>query len=290
MFDSYLLSHVRHLKLTRNYFFLAFLYGLSTLMIPFAVQLLVNNLSLAGLWVSTLTFLILITLGLGMSLVVKYGQLILVEFVQRRVLQKELQDWYAHRDSAKYGSAYYFEMFKMLKSFAGVFGEMADFFLTLIFGFIALIFIHPAFLAIGLLFAVALFVIRFLGTGAVKSSIEVSNAKYELFFSLPRRDQEEFDSLSLEFFKNRESHFGFIKRQAIVVFFSYLVLQVLLLSWGIHLIEVNQLSIGQLVSAEIISSGIFLNFVKLPKLMESFYDFETSCYKLDYAKGVKSHE
>ncbi len=62
--------------------------------------------------------------------------------------------------------------------------------------------------------------------------------------------------------------------------------QIFVLGIGCYLIQVNQLSVGQLVSAEIIISGIFMSFAKLPTTLESLYDFETSQYKISKALGV----
>jgi hypothetical protein len=286
MYASYLVKHFHKLKLTRNYVYLSLLYGLSTLLIPFSVQLLVNNLALTGLWVSTFSFLLLISIGLLGSLLVKFTQLVMVEYLQRNILNNELEAWFDGTSHEKYQSPYFFEMFKILKSFSFICSEGIDFVLTTAFGLLAISFIHPAFLVIGVLYLASLGVLRFLGRGAVASSIEESNRKYELYDSLSTKNVNDYQNLALDYFKDRDTHFGFIRKQAVVIFGTFFVLQIILLAWGIHLIQIHQLSIGQLVSAEIISTNIFLHYVKLPKLLESFYDFETSCYKIDYAKSA----
>jgi ABC-type bacteriocin/lantibiotic exporter with double-glycine peptidase domain len=59
---------------------------------------------------------------------------------------------------------------------------------------------------------------------------------------------------------------------------------------GCYLIVNNQLSVGQLVSAELIISGIFVSLVKLPQTLESIYDYETSQYKISGAMKGQVNE
>lgn len=277
-----LVKHFKSLKLTKNYVYLSILYGFSTLLIPFAVQLLVNNLSLTGLWVSTASFLLIIAIGLLLSILVKYGQFILVEYLQRQLLHGQLTNW-IEKNKKKPKSPYFFEMFALLKSFSSLCIEGVDFLLTTSFGLLAIAFIHPAFFVISTLVCVSIYIMRQVGKGAIKSSIEVSNKKYDIYYNLSEENPEKQQNLIYDYFESRASFFQLHRNQALVIFVAYFVLQMMLLIWGIHLIELSQLSIGQLVSAEIISSNIFVSLVKLPKIIKGFYDFETSAYKIEYA-------
>jgi ABC-type bacteriocin/lantibiotic exporter with double-glycine peptidase domain len=65
----------------------------------------------------------------------------------------------------------------------------------------------------------------------------------------------------------------------------FILCQISLLGGGTWLVQSQQLSIGQLVSAEIILSGIMVSLNKLPTALEGLYDYETSIYKLMKAKG-----
>ena len=284
MSRSYLGQHLRSLKFTRSYVFLACLYGLSSLLIPFSVQLLVNNLALTGLWISTFSFLILIGAGLALTLVVKYAQMILNEYLQRHLLNRELKRWRSRVPAANQSSPYFFECFNILKGFAFIVAEGFDLTLKCVFGAIALIFIHPAFLMISLGFVGFLVAIRWRGRNAIVSSIIESDRKYDLFGVL-NGTEDDFERLTVEYFRERDTHFGYLRRQATVTFAAHFALQLVLLGWGIHLIQINQLSLGQLISAEIIVSNIFGGLGGLPKLLETFYDYETSCYKLESAKS-----
>ncbi len=72
-------------KWKKDYLIYALLYGATSLIIPLATQYLVNNLIVAGLWQSTLTFIIIITIGLIFSQVLRYGMVILKEYIEREV-------------------------------------------------------------------------------------------------------------------------------------------------------------------------------------------------------------
>ena len=49
MYKPHLVKHLSTLKLTKTYLLLSLLYGISTLIVPFATQMLVNDLALTGL-------------------------------------------------------------------------------------------------------------------------------------------------------------------------------------------------------------------------------------------------
>lgn len=286
MKSSYFLTYLRSLRYTKSYFYLSLLYGLSTLLIPFGVQLLVNNLALTGLWVSTFSFLILISIGFLITLFVKYVQFILVEFMQRSMLVGELDDWFKKTRPENSQSPYFIEMFTILKSFSLILNEGMDIILTFSFGVLAIALIHPAFLLISILLCLSIVLLTYIGTNAIKTSNEESGQKYALYDQLDRKDHESFTTTVHSYFTSREAHYRIVKKQAILIYSSCFILQMILLAWGIHLIQINELSLGQLVSAEIISSNIFMNFLKLPKILDTYYDFETGCYKLNYGKGL----
>lgn len=284
MYRPHLVKHLSTLKLTKTYLVLSFLYGISTLIVPFATQLLVNDLALTGLWLNTFTFLFLIGVALAGALIIKYFQLLIVEYLQRHLFFREVSAWERKVPHDEQQSPYFFEVFALLKSFSAIVTDGVDLFLKCFFGAIALAFIHPGFLVISALFLGTIVLIRWQGRGAILASLDESDQKYAIYDGIKEADASGAIRLMGDYLRERETQFGFIKRQSLTVFGSYFVLQMLLLAWGIQLVQVNQLSIGQLVSAEIIISGIFVNFSLLPKILRSFYDFETSYTKLEMLK------
>lgn len=277
-------DHLKRVQLTRGYAGLACIYGLSTLLIPFSTQFLVNNLALTGLWVSTFTFLAVIGSFLLISLFVKYLQYILLEYIQRSLLFRQLAEWQRKVDLEDRESPYYFENFAMLKSFSTIVSSGIDLGLKAFFGGLALVFIHPGFLILWVVFISFIILIRRVGKAGITSSIEESNAKYNLYYRMMEYSHRKNADAITDVFRARHSHFMVVKKQTRLVFASHFSVQMILLVWGIYLVQLAQLSIGQFVSAEIIVSGIYISFLNFPKILESFYDFETSCQKLDSLK------
>lgn len=147
---------------------------------------------------------------------------------------------------------------------------------------------------IALIGAMVLF-IWILGIGAVRTSINESLAKYRVAGWLEEvmRNPISFrgwgghelarartDSLTQQYLLARKEHFRILFRQ---ICFS-LGLQALassaLLGLGGWLVTEGQLSIGQLVAAELIVSVIVGSAVKLTKSLESYYDLMAAMNKL----------
>jgi len=124
---------------------------------------------------------------------------------------------------------------------------------------------------------------------AIATSLTESEEKYNLFFAkladAPLSDRQVEDYLYA-----REKHFHFIKRNKIFVGIGFVVSHLLLLGLGIYFVHTQQLSIGQLVSAEIILAGILTSLSSLPKTLEALYDVATSKLKIKHALNGESHE
>ena len=160
--------------------------------------------------------------------------------------------------------------------------------LQVILGLILLAFYHPALLAfdICLVFAI-LFIIFVLGRNAIETSIHESYEKYNVvswfeqistktitfstkgarFFALDRAN-----SVIGEYLAARDSHFKVVLRQVL----GFLSLQAFantsLLVLGVWLVSSGQLTIGQLVAAEIVVSTVLYSLSRFQKHLDNFYD------------------
>ena len=134
-----------------------------------------------------------------------------------------------------------------------------------------------------------------LGRGAVTTSIKESKTKYAMAswledlarcrttfrydgaseFAMERSDQLIFDYLSA-----RKKHFYVLMRQIIFLLLVQALASTALLAIGGWLVITGQLSLGQLVAAELIVAVVVGSFAKLGKHMESFYDLMASVDKL----------
>ncbi len=93
---------------------------------------------------------------------------------------------------------------------------------------------------------------------AIKTSIVESDKKYEIFNHISIGHEVSDDHIRA-YLTARNAHFVFTKKNSFQVSTITVLSQVLLLGFGSYLIQAEQLSVGQLVSAEIIVSGIFIS-------------------------------
>jgi putative ABC transport system ATP-binding protein len=165
-------------------------------------------------------------------------------------------------------------------------------------GMAVLAFYHPFLLGFDIvLLACIVFIIFGLGRGAVTTSIQESRAKYAIAawlqelarhptafrlhggnrFALERADQ-----LTVDFLESRRLHFRVLMRQILFALGLQAIAATVLLGLGGWLVIQGQLTLGQLVAAELIVTVIVGSFAKLGKHMESFYDLMSSMDKLGH--------
>ncbi len=269
-------------RLSKRYIVIAILFGLSTLIIPFATQYLVNSLALSSLVGNTVIFLVLLLVFLSLSQVLRYGQFILLEYLQREIFISEARRWVETVRAQK--SHYMLEIQAVMKSFSLSFSHLVELGLSILFGFLVIMSLHPAFLVLPLLTAGTIWLVFSSWRPALASSVKESDEKYKMV-----ENKFEGNNLSdgdfADFLGARDAHFFFIRRATIIVSSAFVISQLILLGLGIVFIESEELSVGQLVAAEIILTGIMVSVTKLPKTMESLYDLETSMIKLEKALG-----
>ena len=269
-------------RLPKKYVILAVLYGLSNLVVPFATQFLVNSLSLSSIFANTFIFLIIVLCLLSLAQLLRYGQLVILEFIQREIFLVEAKKWEVQTLAKK--SHYMLEIQTLMKSFSSAYGHLVELGLSVLFGFLVIMSFHPALIILPAITGAGFWYLFSTWQEAVRTSVVESNNKYKM---VELKFNSEFldDGIFAEFLRARDLHFSYIKRATIIVSVIFVVSQLYLLGTGIFLIELSQLSVGQLVSAEIILTGIMVSVTKLPKTMEALYDLDTSKIKLQLALG-----
>ncbi len=278
----YFTSYLRRIKYNKIYVGYAIAGGLTSLVIPLGTQFLVNSLALASIWANTVSFLVIIGSILCLSQIFRHTMVVLLESIQREIFMYELNRW---RDlSLTKNSPYYFEIYNMLKAFSKTYVNLIDLVLVSFFGLAVVVTFHPIFLVLVFVFILMYFYIKVKFTPAFETSIKESNIKYEIYFALTQGVAPNNDR-TFDYLKMRENHFKHIRQFSkwfsIINGFSLFFI----LGIGAYLIEIDQLSVGQLVASELIISGIMQSIQKLPNTLESLYDFETSHYKIDKALG-----
>ncbi|MCH9699349.1 MAG: ATP-binding cassette domain-containing protein [Gammaproteobacteria bacterium] len=287
---------------------LALASGLLSLATPAAVQSLVNTVALGGLLqplliLSFMLFVFLIFFGMVTIL-----QSYLMELIQRRLFLRMTADianrlprvtWrVANSSNGVERINRFFDVLTLQKSGAFLLLEGLAIVLQAAIGLLVLAAYHPYLMLFDLLIIIWLsVVIFFFGRHGVETAIKESYAKYavvEWLETLAANNlmvrfaggtdlaRERANKLAFDYLGTRSRHYRILLRQHIGLNLLYAVASTVLLSIGGYLVMEGQLSLGQLVAAEIIVSGVLFSFSKFKKQLENYYDLLAGVDKLGH--------
>lgn len=280
--------------------------GLLGMTTPLAVEALVNTVAFGRFLQPVIVLSIMLLAFLLFQAALKTMQTFVVEIIQRRLfarLAAELS-WRLPRARVDaFGGHYppemvnrFFDVVTVQKIVASLLLDGLSLILSTVVGMAVLAFYHPWLLAFDLVLISMMVIIMFvLGRGAVKTSIKESKTKYAMAawledlarcrtafrydgaaeFAMERSDRLIYDYLSA-----RKKHFAVLMRQILAILMVQAIASTALLAIGGWLVISGQLSLGQLVAAELIVAVVVGSFVKLGKHIESFYDLMASVDKI----------
>lgn len=292
-------------KAVRAIVLYAVVLGALSLAVPIAVQVLVNSIALGSLLqpLVVLSGLLLGTLVLSGS--VQILEWYVAEVLQRRVFVQVAEDFarrlpllspetHAHYDARELTNRF-FEAASIQKSLSRLLLEGIGLVLTTLVGMLLLAFYHPILLLFDALLVFALGGVLLLGIGAVSSATDESNAKYQLagwlenvaarreVFGRPQAGvyaAVKADALTRRYLHSRRRHFARVMRQMIGGVAVQVFAMVALLGLGGWLVMERELTLGQLVAAELVVGSVAFGFAKIGKQLETLYDLLASLDKL----------
>lgn len=286
--------------------------GLLALATPIAAQVLVNQITFTALLQPVVVMMLLVLIGWGLSGLLRGFQYGVVELLQQRLFVRtaaelavrlpRVQPAALERGTGPTLINRFFDVVTLQKSAAGMLLDALGIVLQSALGLLVLAFYHPLLLAFDVaLIACIVLIVWGLGRDGVSSSIAESRSKYavadwlfemarhpRLFHSAPAAEHAHArtDALLHDYIAARRRHFRIVLRQV----GSSLALQALgsaaLLGLGGALVIAGQLTIGQLVAAEIIVSAVVSGIAKLGKHLESYYDLMASIDKLGHLEDL----
>ncbi len=280
--------------------------GLLSLAVPVAVQSLVNTVAFGSLLQPLVVLTVLLAVALTGAAVLRALQIRIAEMLQRRLFVRIVAEIGARlpRVSAdalrqKNGPELlnrFFDVFTTQKSVTSLLLGGVDAVLIALVGLIVLAFYHPVLLAFDLVLIVSAAVVLVpLGRGGTASSIAESKAKYAvagwleemarhpLSFKLAGGEElarGKVEDLAGDYLEQRRRHFRVVFRQVIGALAIEVLASVTLLAVGGFLVIERQLSIGQLVAAELIVTAVVASIAKLGGKVEIFYDLVAAVDKL----------
>ncbi len=278
--------------------------GLLTLVLPIAVQSLVNTVAFGAALQPLVVLTLFVLLALGFSTVLNGARASVVEIIQRSIFARVATDvtWRLLRVRVSAFDHYhgpelvnrFFDTVTVQKSAALLLIDGLSILMQTVIGMVLLALYHPWLLAFDVLLICAMSVIVFvLGRGAIATSISESKAKYALEAWLeqlaahlvtfkssggPEYAVQRSQRLLEDYLAYRGKHFKILIRQIVGSFALQALASAALLGVGGWLVIERQLTLGQLVAAELLVSGMLSAFTKFGKQLEVFYDL---CAALD---------
>jgi|GEM_PF-133850 len=280
--------------------------GVLSLITPVAVQALVNSIALTTLVQNLIVLSLALLGGLVLSAVLRGLRIYVVEVLARRIFVRVAADYARRipaidprsRDGADLPemTLHFFDVLTLQKSGAHLLLDALGLVLQTVMGAILLALYHPHLMVFDLLLILmlAIVLVGFFRRGT-RTALDESKRKYHVAswlqqlannpaafssHSTSRLAVQRGDRLSHAYLRARRAHFKVLLR----LYIGSLALQVLapvfLLVIGGMLVIDNELTLGQLVAAELVVSAISLGFGKLGGYTEKLLDVVAGMEKL----------
>lgn len=281
--------------------------SLLTLSIPIAAQTLVNLIAFGKLLqpVVTLSIMVLVLMiALG---ALNIWQTIIIEVIQQKLMVRislNLTRQFTHLALDNFSSHHgpelvnrFFEVVTINKALSSLLLYGVNLSLQLFFGLILLLFYHPLFLIFDGFIVLSITLIVFMPYRKGLASAEKECAEKHqigawleeiltnrILFRFNRYHYyatQQTDKRLVSFLKARNMHFKQLIKHQIGFYLLSAIASSLLLGLGGYLVINNQLSLGQLVAAEIVLGALIYAFKRFGVLLENYYDLVASEHKID---------
>lgn len=278
--------------------------GAISLAVPLAVQALVNTVAFGTLLQPVLVLALLLLAALAFAAWLRGLQAKAVEALQERLFVRvtldlafrlprvSLESFDGHPAASP---RYFYDVVTAQKAMAKLSMEGLALVLQTLIGLTLLALYHPLLLGMAVLLLLAVTVILFgLGQKAVATAQKESKTKHNVagwLQGLARGNLyrqaggsalalRKADGLAREYIEARRKHYKIVFRQIVSALSLQVIASALLLGLGGWLVIRGQLTIGQLVAAELVLSLVLSGLSKLGKHLETLYDLLAGADKL----------
>lgn len=275
---------------------------------PIAVQSLVNTIAFGALLQPLAVLVVVLFASLAFNNLLIAFQIYVVEMMQRRIfvrllgdiagrLQRVVREAFDGRNGPELVNRF-FDVLTVQKTAAVLLLDGMAYGLQAVIGMLLLAFYHPFLLAFDiLLIGAILFIFFVLGRRGVPTSIEESKAKYSVAAWLEEiarnpmlfkwAGSPEFvarysDAVARDYLTAAQAHFSVVMRQQIGVLFLHTLANTTLLGLGGWMVIERQLTLGQLIAAELVVNAMLAGLSRLGKSLQSYYELMAAMDKLGY--------
>lgn len=290
------------LKPEANFYWLAAVYGvgisLLSLATPISVQMLINTIANTAL-TAPLVMLSLTLFGLLLISTLLYAlrihlmEIFARRFYARMVAEISLISVYAQDPffgDVKKSSLFnrYFDVIYVQSLVPNLMIGGFTVLLQIAVGFVLVSLYHPYFLGFTLVMIALIWVVWLVwGARALRTAVDVSHAKHTTaawletiggsngFFKSQRRIDyalDKTDDQTRNYITHRKRHFRHLYSQTLAFLITYAAASAALLGLGGWLVIQNELTLGQLVAAELVLSAAFVGVSQLGTYLGYFYD------------------
>ena len=304
----------------KEFYWLVVIYGvgisLLSLATPISVQMLINTVANTGLAtplivLSLALFGLLLVSGLLNALRIHLMEIFGRRFYARLVSEITLRSIYAQNpffvdDGKNALFNRYFDILTVQKNIPYLLIGGFTVLLQAGVGFILVSLYHPFFLAFIIVILMLLALVWIVwGRGAVRTAIDLSHKKHNTaawleslgasngFFKSERhiaRALQRTDEATADYVNEHRRHFRFHFAQTLSFLVIYAAASAILLGLGGWLVILGQLSLGQLVAAELVLSAAFFGVSQLGAYLTSFYDLCASIEELSLFYEITQEE
>ncbi len=290
------------LKPEANFYWLAAVYGvgisLLSLATPISVQMLINTIANTALtaplvMLSLTLFGLLFISSMIYALRIHLMELFARRFYARMVAEISLISVYAQNPffgDVKKGPLFnrYFDVIYVQTAIPILFIGGFTTLLQIAVGFVLVSLYHPYFLGFTLVMIALIWTVWLSwGARAMRTGVDLSHAKHSTaawlqsigssngFFKSQRRIDyalDKTDDHTRIYIVERKRHFRHLFSQTVAFLLMYAGASAALLGLGGWLVIENQLTLGQLVAAELVLSAAFFGVAQLGSYLDYFYD------------------
>lgn len=280
--------------------------GLVSLAVPIAAQSLVNTVAFTALLQPLIVLTVFVLVGLLLWGFTSTLQQIVIERLNQRFFVRAAHDVAGRlldADAAALRGRLapdltnrFFDVVVVQKAASTLLVEGLSAVLQAVISLLLLAFYHPALLAFDLaLLGCIAFVLFGLGRGGVDTAIKESKVKHQtgallerlasslVAFKGPRAAEFAFrrtDALARSYVGARAKHFSVLLRQIIASHVLQALATAALLGLGGALVIRGQLTLGQLVAAELAVTAVLANVAKSSKSLANYYDLNAAIDKV----------
>ena len=284
----------------------ALVIALVNLALPISIQMLINSIAYTALIQPIIIISIILAFMLGFSATLTLLQKQLLEIYKRKSFVRTSAALFIKSiDSENHAfrkrntsdlSSRFFEVFNIQRSASELIIEGLLTVLQIAISFILSSFYHPYLMVMNIIsLIIILFTWRFFKRNAIKFAIARSEAKFEVFAwlddvfrmnsyfkSKQNKDYALVKSHALitHYIETRKNYWRISFAQLIILTVLYAVFAIALFGVGSFLVIKGQLSLGQLVAAEIILTGAMIGVAKLSNYFDLYYNLVASADEL----------